>query len=281
MEHLFNVVIYPDEQTGMKFTDREGLWYNGGVAMGTDNFNMLSPEFLGNGLDEALGGLVAHEFFHVIHLNMLPSTIWPNWQFHLEGSADFNARHSLGGDIRRDRFWMIQWTFNNYAHKYHIELDLEHISSNPNEELDVYYLGDLFYEFLFTNHGGYEKIRQFYINAFDYSIFDASYEEIDNGYIQYLKSLAGITDAKQVAEVSMKIFIESDNLVIQNAEYLQNADLEIFTLSGQKLLQKNISIYPNEKYSLFLPNSTKSKFLFVRLKSDNSLITKKLYRPGY
>ena len=189
IKHPFNIVIYPDELTGMKFTDREALWYNGGVAMGSDNFNMISPEFLGNGLNEALGGLVAHEFFHVIHFNLLTRGFIPNLRFHMEGSADFNARHSLGLDIRRDRFWMLEWTFNEYAQKYNIELNLEHISSNPNNELDVYYLGDMFYEYLFINHGGYEKIKQFYINGMDYSVFNATYAEIDNGYINYLKSL--------------------------------------------------------------------------------------------
>ncbi len=201
IKHPFNVVIYPDEQTGMKLTGREGLWYNGGVAMGTDNFNMLSPEFLGNGLDEALGGLVAHEFFHVIHFNILPSRNWPNWQFHLEGSADFNARHSLGLDIRRDRFWMIEWTFSEYATKYNIDLTLAHISSNPNNELDVYYLGDLFYEYLYLNHGGYEKIKEFYNNALDYSVFDATFEEIDKGYIRYLKRLVNYIPPKSLTEL--------------------------------------------------------------------------------
>lgn len=205
IQHPINIIVFPDEKTGMDYTNND--FYPGGIAVGTDNYNMLSLNLTNDELD-VLDGFLAHEIFHVIHFHMLPSRDWPNWKFHLEGSADFNARHSLGLDIWRNRFWMLEWTFSEYAEKYNIDLTLEHISSNPNKELDVYYLGDLFYEYIFNNHGGYKKIKEFYNNALDYSVFDATFEEIDKGYINYLKTLMNYIPPEGLTEIP---FIDSLN----------------------------------------------------------------------
>jgi len=161
--------------------------------------------------------------------------------FWAEGSADFSARHSLGEDIRRERFWMIKWTFNEYAEKYNVELDLEHISTNPNLELDIYYLGDMFFEYLYINHGGFEKIREFFNNGMDYSVFNASYDEIDTGYINYLKSLVGIplnVEEEQLKHAILFYPNPTANILTIKSE-LPITKVEVYSVLGQKVIEIN------------------------------------------
>jgi hypothetical protein len=183
--HRFNVVICPTEPIGMALTGYSR--FNGGAGCGGDLVMQLSPNS-GTEADyeKFYAGMSAHEFFHIYYHHFL-------WQipggFWAEGSADFSARHSLGEDIRRDRFWMLEWTFSEYAKKYNVTIDLDHIIKNSNQELDIYYLGDMFFEYLFLNHGGFVKIKEFFNQGMDYSVFNTTYAEIDKGYIHYLKSL--------------------------------------------------------------------------------------------
>jgi len=237
-EHRFNVVIMPTEQIGMDLTGYSR--FNGGAGCGGDLNLMLSPNYNFNQetYDVFYAGMSAHEFFHIYYNHFMweiPGGFWA------EGSADFSARHSLGEDIRRERFWMIKWTFNEYAEKYNVELDLEHISTNPNLELDIYYLGDMFFEYLYINHGGFEKIREFFNNGMDYSVFNASYDEIDTGYINYLKSLVGIplnVEEEQLKHAILFYPNPTANILTIKSE-LPITKVEVYSVLGQKVIEIN------------------------------------------
>ena len=212
--------------------------FNGGAGCGGDLVMQLSPNYNFNqeAYDKWYAGLTAHEFFHVYYNHFMwkiPGGFWA------EGSADFSARHSLGEDIRRDRFWMIEWTFNEYAKKYNIELDLAHISTNPNQELDIYYLGDMFFEYLYQYHGGYEKIIKFFNQGMDYSIFNSTYEEIDIGYINYLKSFISTNAVVQsFNESEFNIFpnpVSYNSIVSFKMNRIDNVSLTVCNLAGQKI----------------------------------------------
>ncbi len=281
-KHRFRMVIVPTEPMGMDILNYDD-YFNGGVGCGGDLVMQLSPNYNYNEesyYSDYFGyeGMCAHEFFHIYYNHFMweiPGGFWA------EGTADFNQRHSLGWPIPEHSLWKINALFSDYKNRYNVAINLEHIYSNPYGELDIYFLGDMFFEFLYQNYGGFENIKKFFNQGMDYSVFGATYEEIDTGYINYLKSLAGITDVEQVTGAPLKLFIESNNLVIQNIKQKQNTEIEVFNVSGQKVLQKKITMYPNEKYSLQLPGATKSKFFILRLKSENSVITEKLFNYSF
>ena len=199
--HRFNVVICPDPAIGGDLTGWGLL--NGGAGCGGDLVIELSPNF---NYDEEIyyseyfgyNGMCAHEFFHIYYNHFMweiPGGFWA------EGTADFSQRHSLGWEIPPHSLWKIEWLFTDYADQYNVDIDLEHISTNPNNEIDIYFFGDMFFEYLFLYHGGYEEIMEFFNEGMNYSVFDATYNEIDEGYINFLHSLNSV-----IAE------FEADNL---------------------------------------------------------------------
>ena len=261
--HKFNVVIIPTEPIGVALTGYSR--FNGGAGCGGDLNLMLSPNY---NFDQAFydkyyAGMSAHEFFHIYYNHFMweiPGGFWA------EGSADFSARHSLGEDIRRDRFWMIEWTFNEYAEKYNVELDLEHISTNPNLDLDIYYLGDMFFEYLYINHGGYEKIIEFFNNGMDYNVFNATYDEIDTGYINYLKSVAGIQLGIEDEQLKQGIKFYpnpvSNKLIIKSE--LPLTKVEIYSVLGKKLIEVNAN------FKAISTESLSNGMYMVRIFSEES-----------
>ena len=279
--HRFNVVFSQTEQIGIDLTTYSR--FNGGAGCGGDLVMELSPNY--NYKEEnfysdyfGYAGLCAHEFFHIFYNHFMweiPGGFWA------EGTADFSQRHSLNWPIPQHSVWNINALFTDYKDKYNVDINLKHISNNPNGELDIYFFGDMFFEFLYQNYDGFENIKKFFNQGMDYSVFGTTYEEIDSGYINFLKSLAGITDVEEMEEIPLEMFIEKNQLAILNTKQIQNAEIEIFTISGQKLFKKNAIIYPNEKYSLSLPNSVKSKFFIVRVQTENYTGVKKIYNPGY
>ncbi|WP_297099752.1 hypothetical protein [uncultured Draconibacterium sp.] len=280
-EHRYNVVFCPDDQIGGDLTGWGPL--SGGAGCGGDLVIEVSPNFnynQSNFYSDYFGytGMCAHEFFHIYYNHFMWSIPGGFWA---EGTADFNQRHSLNWPIPQHSLWKINELFGAYKQNHNATINLEHIYTNPYNELDIYFLGDMFFEFVYQEYGGFENIMKFFNEEMDYSVFGVSYEEIDNGYINFLKSLAGITDVEQITEPRTEVFIESNKLCIQNAEQMQNAKLELFNTSGQKLLQTRINIISNGNFSLPLPGSVKSQFIIVRLQTKTDVISKKLFNPIY
>ncbi len=269
-EHMYNVVIIPTEPIGIALTGYSR--FNGGAGCGGDLNLVLSPNYNFNQeyYDTFQAGMNAHEFFHIYYNHFMweiPGGFWA------EGSADFSARHSLGQDIRSDRFWMIEWTFNEYAENYNVELNLEHISTNPNLELDIYYLGDMFFEYLYINHGGFEKIMEFFKTGMDYSVFNATYEEIDTGYINYLKTLAGILEVEnEIFDESIVFYPNPVTTILTIDSKVPIKKVEIFSVLGQK-----VKVINSDFKSISTVNLSKGIYM-VKIQSENGSIVKKLIK---
>lgn len=236
--HRFNVVIVPTEPIGMQLLNYDD-YFNGGVGCGGDLIIDLSPNY---NFDEqnyyskyfGYDGMCSHEFFHVFYnhfMYQIPGGFWA------EGTADFSARHVLGWEIPEHSLWKIDWMFNDYAMKYGVVVNLEHIITNPNQKLDIYFLGDMFFEYILKYHGGYEKIREFFNSGKDYSVFNATYNEIDNGYINYLKGFIANSINQHLNANKFSIYPNplSDNSTISFDTYKTGkVSLSIYSLTGHK-----------------------------------------------
>ena len=241
-KHRFNVVIVPTEAIGMQLLDYED-YFNGGVACGGDLVIQLSPNYNYNEKDYyskyfGYAGMCSHEFFHVFYNHFL-------WQipggFWAEGTADFSARHLLGWGIPQHSLWTIGYLFSDYAKEYNVVPNLEHISTNPNQKLDIYFLGDMFFEYILKYHGGYEKIKEFFNTGMDYSVFNATYAEIDIGYINYLKGLLNPTSVLPASADENMLTVYPNPVTDRSTISFTNgvtcyATLEIYNLKGQKIL---------------------------------------------
>jgi hypothetical protein len=237
--HRFNVVIVPTEPIGMQLLNYDD-YFNGGVACGGELVIQLSPNYNYNEqvyYSKYFGysGMCAHEFFHIFYNHFM-------WQipggFWAEGTADFSQRHSLGWEIPEHSLWNINWLFNAYATEYNVDVNLEHISTNPNQVLNIYFLGDMFFEYIHEFHGGYEKIREFFNSGMDYSVFNATYNEIDTGYINYLKGLIsyGIDEPFSVNQFTIYPNPLSDNSTISfDITGTGKVSLSIYSLTGIKI----------------------------------------------
>ena len=281
--HKFNVVFVPTEPIGMQLLGYND-YFNGGVGCGGDLVIELSPNYNFDAnyfYNDYFGfaGLCAHEFFHIYYNHFMweiPGGFWA------EGTADFSQRHSLNWPVPQHSLWKIDELFGSYKTNHNVTINLEHIYTNPFGELDIYFLGDMFFEYLYQFHGGYEKIIEFFNQQMDYSVFETTYENIDIGYINFLKSLVGIeTNNDEFEENKLNFWISNNQLHIQNSSQNTNIGIEIYTVSGQKLFQKEISITNREKQNFSIPNLPSLQFYLVRIKSENETIIKKLINSSY
>ncbi len=277
------MVFVPTEAIGMKLINYDD-YFNGGAACGGDLVVELSPNYNYNEenyYSKYFGyeGMCAHEFFHIFYNHFMweiPGGFWA------EGTADFNQCHSLGWELPKHSFWKIKELFTTYATKYNVDLNLEHISTNPNQELDIYFLGNAFFEYIYLYHGGYKKIMEFYNEQMDYSVFNATYDEIDKGYINYLKSLVEINTASDDIEDNvLNLWFSDQYLFIQNSSQSTNFKIEAFAITGQKLFQKEISITSHETQNFSIPNLESFQFYIVRIQSEHKTIIKKLINSAY
>jgi hypothetical protein len=58
---------------------------------------------------------------------------------------------------------------------------------------------------------------------------------------------------------------------------MQNAALEIFTFTGQKYVQKDLTLFPGETQSIFLPGLNANNYYIVRLIYENNSMVKKVF----
>ncbi|TFG95430.1 MAG: T9SS type A sorting domain-containing protein, partial [Calditrichales bacterium] len=192
LKNRFNVVIFPNEAAGMACMGY-GDHYNGGSGCGGDKLDILSPVYFGGGLDEAMLSLVPHEFFHIFHNHMV-SDSQSIVGFHAEGLAEMMTYGETTPAYLANRAWYIRRCFNDFESTYGREPNLADFMADADGTLSVYTFGQAFWYFMYTNYADYATIRQFYNQGIDWSVFGVSYEQIESGYISYLKSIGGIPD---------------------------------------------------------------------------------------
>ncbi len=185
----FTLIIYFDEKTGMDMTGYDN-WNGGAGGMN------ISPHHFGFGIYDRYNGLLAHEFGHVYNSVMAPEM---PFGFYHEGMAELSNLIQTG-DEHLDSYWEIDYVFNYYLDKHGREPTLEEIINNPHAGqpgleygIDCYFFGFAFMCYL-RNTEGLLKMKEFFTSGLDFNVFEMSYAEIEQGYIDYLKYLNTLRD---------------------------------------------------------------------------------------
>ena len=220
----FNLIIYFDEKTGMDMTGYDN-WNGGAGGMN------ISPHNFGFGIYDRYNGLLAHEFGHVYNSVISPEM---PFGFYHEGMAELSNLIQTG-DEHLDSYWEINYVFDYYLNKHGREPTLEEIINNPHEGqpgleygIDCYFFGFAFMCFL-RNTEGLLKMKEFFTSGLDFNVFEMSYAEIEQGYIDYLKYLSTLRDNN------------SPTLVINTGITLQQGTSTIITTSNLHATDKEVT----------------------------------------
>jgi hypothetical protein len=190
IHHRINCVIYPDSEAGIHCLVVMSR-YNGGSGWSGDKLDILSPKHFG--IEGTLEFLIPHEFFHVFHFNMVKH-LFTVPSFYSEGLANYMALGST--DLRfKDDLYKVEYTFQHYKRNYNMEPSLDDLLNSTMDEVydyynDPYFFGEIFYNYLHPDMEGYNEIKLFFTSNLDWNSYSHSYQEIDEGYIRYLKRLA-------------------------------------------------------------------------------------------
>lgn len=192
--HKINLVVYPDPETGMDCLVYMSI-YNGGSGWSGDKLDILSPIHFEGGLNVVLDFLIPHEFFHVFHFNLV-THLFNIPAFYSEGLANHMAQGFVIPETEDD-LWKIQVAFDHYLNNYSRQPNLtdflvSEVDATYNYYNDPYFFGEAFFSYMMSGVASYVELKDFFDGDLDYSVFSKSYEEIDVGYINYLKLIAGI-----------------------------------------------------------------------------------------
>jgi hypothetical protein len=210
-------MVILDQKTGSDIT--ESADFNGGSG----NINISPRDFWG-GFDNGYDWLLGHEVGHVFNDFMCfaePYYAMP-FGFYHEGMANFSGYNVAGGE-HRDDLWKIPAVFDFYQQKYGREPTLEEFINDPDETIDCYFFGFEFIRYLRKNEG-FLKIKEFFINKMDFSVFNESYNEMESGYISYLKSLIDQNYPELITNNG--IIIERGDTAVITTENLSATDQE-------------------------------------------------------
>lgn len=239
ISNRFNIVIFPDETAGMAcmgYDDR----YNGGSGCGGDKLDILSPINFGGGIDEALYSLIPHEFFHVFHNHMVKAGTL--YGFHPEGLAELMTYEDVTPEYLQNKDWYIKDAIEGFENNYGRSPNLADFLADADGTLSVYTFGQAFWYYMHQNHADYSKIKKFFNDGQDWNVFDATYEEIELGYLNYLRSIITI-------DINDEMIIPDEFVLHQNypnpfnpttmIEYgipeQSNIKIEIFNMLGQSV----------------------------------------------
>ena len=209
-------IVIVNQKTGAELTGSPG--FNGGSG----NINISPHDVLGG--FESYNWLLGHEVGHVFNDFMCfaePYYAMP-FGFYHEGMANFSG-FNVAGDEHRDDLWKIPCVFDYYQQEYNREPTLEEFINDPDERIDCYFFGFEFIRYLRKTEG-YLKIKEFFINKMDFSIFSVSYEDLEQGYIDYLKSLIDQNYPELITNSG--IFIERGSSAVITTENLSASDQE-------------------------------------------------------
>ena len=278
VKHPFNCVIYPSSEAGdhcLIVSEN----YNGGSGWSGDKLDILSPVHFEGGLKEALDHLIPHEFFHVFHFNMVVH-LFRLPGFHSEGMAEIMAYENDNDQYLNDRSWYFRDGLERFKQENGREPKLEDIIPDSDGYMSVYSYGQAFWHYMHQNHADYVKIKEFFTSGSNWDVFAAPYEEIDQGYINYLKELAGITPIDEVKRKCLEAWVEKGKLVIKNMETKnQELAIQLFNLGGQQLLLKEMDLLPNEKSTVAIPGKRNYPFLVLVISGKDGVYSQKLHYP--
>lgn len=229
----YPLLIMYDEQTGIDLTGYDN--FNGGSA----SLN-ISPHNFWGGI-EGYNWLLAHEFGHIF--NSLMYSDFPSGFYH-EGMANFSG-YNMDGMEHLDDLWKIQYVFDYYQNTYSRDPTLNEIIYNPDAGqpgleygIDCYFFGFEFMRFLKKTEG-YLKMKEFFNAGLDFTVFNMSYEEIEIGYINYLKAINPNAVNQTYFNNEFKVYpnpLTDASIISFKTKSDGNVTLSVCNLKGQKIL---------------------------------------------
>ncbi len=260
----YPLLVMYDEKTGMDLTGYED--FNGGSGS-----ICISPINFWGSIDDGYDWLLYHEFGHIF--NSLMYNKFPSGFYH-EGMANFSGYKCAGIGEHLDDRWKIDYVFNYYQNKYHREPTLEEFITNPDAGetgleygIDCYFFGFEFIRFLQKNEG-YLKIKEFFNKGLDFDVFHLTYDEIETGYINYLKYLRSIADHNEPHLITNTgLTLERGSSSIINTINLDATDQEV----ADNELYFKIRTKPSNGHieKVGNPGISIVKFTLLDLKQDN------------
>lgn len=190
VNNRFNIVVFPSEAAAMACMSYDG--YNGGSGNGGDKLDILSPVVFVGGIAEATYSLIPHEFFHVFHNHMTPDPHLING-FYTEGMAEIMAYEGTVLQYLQNRDWYFLSGLQRFNQENGRDPKLADIIPDSDGYMSVYSYGMAFWHYMLQNHATHIELKEFFNERNDWNVFDASYEVIDAGYINFLRSLAGLS----------------------------------------------------------------------------------------
>lgn len=181
--HKINVVVYPSRETAEECIVIMDS-YSFGSGWSVDKLDFISPRI------DFSETTIFHELFHVFHFNFINAQISVP-SLHVEGLAEVMTYEGENDSYLQGRSWYFNQTMEQFYSENGHYPNLEEVIENY-DNMSVYSYGQAFWYWMKSNHTDYPTIKAFFYNGLDWDVFDISYEEIDAGYVNYLKQLAGI-----------------------------------------------------------------------------------------
>ncbi len=206
--------------------------------------------------------------------------------FHAEGMAEFMTYGDYSSEYLQNRGWYIEAAFNSFINQYGREPKLADIMPDSNGYMSVYTFGMAFWYYMHNNYADYTTIRDFFMAGCDWNVFDVSYEEIDSGYIYYLKQLAGLVHSNEAPLELPGRFILHQNYPnpfnpVTSIQYELPVECDV-TIKLYNILGKEVATLVNEKklpgiYKTGFDGTFFSSGLYIyRIIAGNYALTKKM-----
>ncbi len=205
IKHRLYCVVYPTGQArGDCLIISSG---SGGSGWSGDKMDITSKT---SGWPDAdyYGFLIPHELFHVFHFNIVKH-LFTIPAIYSEGLASYISLYNNPGylDGTEHNIYKIAYAFNHYQFNYNIVPNFKNmLNSEADDKFDgyynePYYFGELFYKYFMDNEGDFSDLRTFFLSNLDYSSIGKTYDEIDKGYMTFLKEYAGLNASIDTLEL--------------------------------------------------------------------------------
>lgn len=205
VKHRFYCVVYPSGQVRTDCLIFSGG--DGGSGWSGDKLDIATNDLSTSNTD-VYHFLIPHELFHVFHFNIVEH-LFKIPSLYSEGLANYISLYQDDNylDGSEHAKYKIEYAFNHYVTNYNVEPKFEHIlNSQPDENYggycnDPYYLGELFYKYFFEKEGDFSDLRTFFLSGLDYTKIGKNYDDIDKGYISFIKEYANLKSANKLVEM--------------------------------------------------------------------------------
>jgi len=282
LAHRFSIVVFPNEAAGMALMNFDD-GYNGGGGWGGDKLDILSPSVFTGGIEEATYSLIPHEFFHLFHHHFAYAGM--PYGFYPEGMAELMAYGEDCQSYLENRGWYFSYAMQNFQNTYGRSPVLADFIADVDGSMSVYTFGMAFFHLLHENYADYVTIRQFFEQNMNWDVFDASYDEIEAGYMNYLNILGGLTtiDGEPVQPYSLTLSQNYPNPFNPNTQISFSipetnfTQLVVFDVKGQEVKRLLNRSYTPGNYQISLSGEELNAGVYIyKLISGKHSVSRKM-----